>query len=78
MRHAINVAHGGVHRKTLGRPGGKPSPIPKCTSCADRAVDRAAIGEGFGLAPARRPLGNVTALRRLGFDRVFDTDFAPT
>ncbi len=33
---------------------------------------RAAIGEGFGLAPATGRM--VTALRRLGFDAVFDTD----
>jgi NADP-reducing hydrogenase subunit HndD len=37
---------------------------------------RAAIGEGFGLAPGVPATGQmVTALRRLGFDRVFDTDF---
>jgi iron-only hydrogenase group A len=38
---------------------------------------RAAIGEGFGL-PAGTPCTGkmVTALRRLGFDGVFDTDFA--
>ncbi|MGO8689235.1 MAG: NADH-dependent [FeFe] hydrogenase, group A6 [Thermoguttaceae bacterium] len=37
---------------------------------------RAAIGEGFGL-PAGTPAAGkmVTALRRLGFDAVFDTDF---
>jgi iron-only hydrogenase group A len=37
---------------------------------------RAAIGEGFGLAPGTPATGQmVTALRRLGFDKVFDTDF---
>jgi len=37
---------------------------------------RAAIGEGFGLPPGTPATGQmVTALRRLGFDRVFDTDF---
>jgi len=37
---------------------------------------RAAIGEGFGLAPGTPCTGKmVTALRRLGFDAVFDTDF---
>ena len=37
---------------------------------------RAAIGEGFGLAPGTPATGQmVTALRRLGFERVFDTDF---
>jgi iron-only hydrogenase group A len=37
---------------------------------------RAAIGEGFGLAAGTPATGQmVTALRRLGFDRVFDTDF---
>ncbi len=38
---------------------------------------RAAIGEGFGLAPGTPATAQmVTALRRLGFDRVFDTDFS--
>jgi iron-only hydrogenase group A len=36
---------------------------------------RAAIGEGFGMAPGTPATGQmVTALRRLGFDAVFDTD----
>ncbi len=36
---------------------------------------RAAIGEGFGLPPGTPCTGRmVTALRRLGFDAVFDTD----
>ncbi len=36
---------------------------------------RAAIGEGFGSAPGTPATGQmVTALRRLGFDAVFDTD----
>jgi len=36
---------------------------------------RAAIGEGFGMAPGTPASGKmVTALRRLGFDAVFDTD----
>ncbi len=36
---------------------------------------RAAIGEGFGLEPGTPVTGKmVTALRRLGFDAVFDTD----
>ncbi len=38
---------------------------------------RAAIGEGFGMAPGTPASGKlVTALRRLGFDAVFDTDLA--
>jgi len=38
---------------------------------------RAAIGEGFGLEPGTPATGRmVTALRRLGFDAVFDTDLA--
>ncbi|MBN2472961.1 MAG: iron hydrogenase small subunit [Pirellulales bacterium] len=38
---------------------------------------RAAIGEGFGMAPGTPATGQmITALRRLGFDVVFDTDFA--
>lgn len=38
---------------------------------------RAAIGEGFGLPPGTPATGKmVTALRALGFDRVFDTDLA--
>ena len=38
---------------------------------------RAAIGEGFDFAPGTNCTGKmVTALRRLGFDAVFDTDFA--
>jgi NADP-reducing hydrogenase subunit HndD len=37
---------------------------------------RAAIGEGFGLPPGTPATGRmVTALRRLGFDAVFDTNF---
>ena len=38
---------------------------------------RAAVGEGFGMPPGTPASGKlVTALRRLGFDAVFDTDFA--
>ncbi len=38
---------------------------------------RAAIGEGFGLKPGTPCTGQmVTALRRLGFDAVFDTDLS--
>ncbi len=38
---------------------------------------RAAVGEGFGLPPGTPATGKlVTALRRLGLDRVFDTDLA--
>ncbi|MDR1057741.1 MAG: [FeFe] hydrogenase, group A [Coxiellaceae bacterium] len=38
---------------------------------------RAAIGEGFDLEPGTPCTGKmITALRRLGFDVVFDTDFA--
>ncbi len=38
---------------------------------------RATIGEGFGMKPGTPAAGQmVTALRRLGFDRVFDTNFA--
>jgi iron-only hydrogenase group A len=37
---------------------------------------RAAIGEGFGMAPGTPATGRmITALRRLGFDAVFDTNF---
>lgn len=37
---------------------------------------RAAIGEGFGMPPGTQATGRmVTALRRLGFDTVFDTNF---
>ena len=37
---------------------------------------RAAIGEGFGMPPGTPATGKmVTALRRLGFDEVFDTNF---
>jgi iron-only hydrogenase group A len=37
---------------------------------------RAAVGEGFGFPPGTPATGKmVTALRRLGFDAVFDTDF---
>ena len=40
-------------------------------------VVRVAIGEAFGLPPGSVSTGKmVTALRMLGFDRVFDTDFA--
>ena len=38
---------------------------------------RVAIGEGFGMAPGTISTGKlVTSLRRLGFDAVFDTNFA--
>lgn len=38
---------------------------------------RAALGEEFGMAPGTLVTGKmVAALRRLGFDEVFDTDFA--
>lgn len=38
---------------------------------------RAALGEEFGMEPGTLVTGKlVAALRRLGFDRVFDTDFA--
>ncbi len=38
---------------------------------------RAALGEEFGLAPGTSVTGKmVAALRKLGFDKVFDTDFA--
>jgi NADP-reducing hydrogenase subunit HndD len=38
---------------------------------------RAALGEEFGMEPGTRVTGQmVTALRELGFDYVFDTDFA--
>lgn len=38
---------------------------------------RAAIGEGFGLAPGTPATGKmISALRMLGFDAVFDTDYA--
>ncbi len=38
---------------------------------------RVAIGEEFGMAPGTVATGKlVAALRRLGFDRVFDTDFS--
>lgn len=38
---------------------------------------RAAIGEGFGLKPGTPATGKmITALRVLGFDAVFDTDYA--
>ncbi len=38
---------------------------------------RAQIGEAFGLPPGTLVTGRmITALRRLGFDRVFDTNFA--
>jgi NADH-quinone oxidoreductase subunit G/NADP-reducing hydrogenase subunit HndD len=37
---------------------------------------RAAIGEEFGMAPGTRVTGKmVTALRAIGFEKVFDTDF---
>lgn len=38
---------------------------------------RAALGEEFGMEPGTLVTGKmVTALRRIGFDKVFDTDFA--
>lgn len=38
---------------------------------------RATIGEGFGLSPGTGQTGKmITALRRLGFDKIFDTDLA--
>ncbi len=62
----------------------KPSTDPVWNALADPDVHvvvqtapsiRAAIGEGFGLAPGTPSTGKmITALRRLGFDTVFDTD----
>ncbi|MEG1431268.1 MAG: [Fe-Fe] hydrogenase large subunit C-terminal domain-containing protein, partial [Oscillospiraceae bacterium] len=38
---------------------------------------RVALGDEFGLEPGRRVTGQmVTALKLLGFDRVFDTNFS--
>ena len=38
---------------------------------------RAALGEEFGLEPGTLVTGKmVAALRSLGFDKIFDTDFA--
>ena len=38
---------------------------------------RAALGEEFGMEPGTRVTGQmVAALKQLGFDYVFDTDFA--
>ena len=56
---------------------GRPSPIPEMHVVVQTAPSiRAAIGEGFGLPPGTPATGKmITALRRLGFDRVFDTDF---
>ncbi len=63
----------------------KPSTDPVWNALADPDMHvvvqtapsiRAAIGEGFGLAPGTPSTGKmITALRRLGFDTVFDTDF---
>ncbi len=63
----------------------KPSTDPVWEALADPDVHvviqsapsiRAAIGEGFGLPPGTPSTGKmVTAMRRLGFDAVFDTDF---
>ena len=40
---------------------------------------RAALGEIFGMEPGTLVTGKmVAALRALGFDYIFDTDFAPT
>ena len=40
---------------------------------------RAALGEEFGIPMGTSVTGKmVTALRRMHFDKVFDTDFAPT
>ncbi|MEE9602589.1 MAG: NADH-dependent [FeFe] hydrogenase, group A6 [Thermoguttaceae bacterium] len=62
----------------------KPSTDPVWNALADPDVHvvvqtapsiRAAIGEGFGLTPGTPSTGKmITALRRLGFDTVFDTD----
>ena len=43
---------------------------------ADRAGGQVALGEEFGMEPGSLVTGKmVAALRRLGFDKVFDTDF---
>ena len=72
------LPHGRVPRKTRRRASvGSAWPIPKMHVVVQTAPSiRAAIGEGFGLPPGTPATGQmVTALRRLGFDRVFDTDF---
>jgi iron only hydrogenase large subunit-like protein len=43
---------------------------------SDGAAIRIAIGEEFGCEPARGKPKARAALRRLGFDDVFDTNFA--
>ncbi len=50
---------------------------PKMTVIVQTApAIRAAIGEGFGMPPGTRATGKMAAaLRRLGFDYVFDTEF---
>jgi NADP-reducing hydrogenase subunit HndD len=50
---------------------------PECHVVVQTAPSiRAAVGEGFGFAPGTPTTGKmVTALRRMGFDAVFDTNF---
>ena len=62
------------HRRRCGRPW----PIPtKHVVVQPAPAVRAALGEEFGLPMGTSVTGKMAAaLRRLGFDKVFDTDFA--
>jgi len=71
------VPGGGHHREHGRRPGvGGPGRPHQACDRADRARHPRRAGEEFGYEPGTLVTGKmVSALRRLGFDAVFDTNF---
>jgi iron only hydrogenase large subunit-like protein len=73
--HNLTQAHRGFN--TVVMPAyNQPMNESVCTYCG-QCINRAAIGEAFGLEAGKNLEGQLVAsLRKLGFDYVFDTQFA--